>query len=177
MHFCPRPSCQRFYHSSCLTSRDPTDPSLRRLHLLSSSPDSNLPIDFETLAPAEPAQKRKRGRPSAASLRSTHRKTTEELLGQLPQKLLKIAEQPIVRGAAFLQGGVSGNVRVVVNARRMVYGAVESGRGVEEGWEEEVGVQEPGEEERAIVNIVVGKKRGNSGLLQPWLCPNCWGPI
>jgi len=181
MHFCPRPSCQRFYHSSCLTkskSRDPTDPSLRRLHLLSSSPDSDLSIELENLAPKEPAQKRRRGRPSAASLLTTHlvRKTAEELLGDLPQMLLRIAEQPIVRGAAFSQGGVSGNVRAVIHARRMVYEAIGGGRGVKEGWEEEVGVEEPGGEERAIVKIGT-KHRGNSGLLQPWLCPNCWGPI
>ena len=157
-----------------------SDLSSRRLRLLSSSPDSDLPIDFESLPSSEPPQKRKRGRPSTASSssRSTHRKTTEELLGQLPQKLLRVAEQPIVRGAAFLQGGVSGNVRVVVNARRMVYEAIEGGRGVKDGWEEEVGIQEPGEEERTVVTIeMTTRKRGNSGLLQPWLCPKCRGPI
>ncbi|GLB39938.1 hypothetical protein LshimejAT787_0704480 [Lyophyllum shimeji] len=71
-------------------------------------------------------------------------------LAALPRHLVHIAEQPIVRGAAFPAGGVAGNVAAVVRARRMVYAALR-GEEVPAGWEEELGV---GVEE-AVVEVEV----------------------
>ncbi|KAF8062338.1 hypothetical protein FPV67DRAFT_1702791 [Lyophyllum atratum] len=62
------------------------------------------------------------------------------LLASLPPDLVLIASQPIVRGAAFPAGGVSGNVGGVVRARRMVYKAVGGGEEVPEDWEGVLGV-------------------------------------
>ncbi|RDB28179.1 hypothetical protein Hypma_001294 [Hypsizygus marmoreus] len=171
MHFCPRPSCRRAYHDRCLTkakSKDTDSPTTRALRLLSTSPDSEEPLDLAELVPSEPPKKKRRGRPSKAAQekgKAKHLHTVEELLEALPRDLVRVAEQPIVRGAAFVKGGVTGNVRAVVRARRMVYEAL-AGRGeVPEEWEDEVDV------ERAIV-VLPGKK-----MLSALVCPECKSAI
>jgi hypothetical protein len=84
----------------------------------------------------------------------------EELLSSFPSDLVKVAEQPIVKGGS---AGIVGNVTYVVNARRLVYDALEEGR-VPEDWEDIVDVQ------RAVVNI-----RGKE--IPALVCPDCQGPI
>ena len=51
------------------------------------------------------------------------------VLALLPSALVKVASQPIVRGASYEKGGVSGNVRGVVLARKLVYGALREWKG------------------------------------------------
>ncbi|KAJ2923001.1 hypothetical protein H1R20_g14093, partial [Candolleomyces eurysporus] len=60
-----------------------------------------------------------------------------EALSSLPQALVRIAQQPIVRGRLFAKGGVSGNVRAVVRARRLVYKLLGGDTGEDDDDEEE----------------------------------------
>lgn len=84
----------------------------------------------------------------------------EELLSALPADLVRVAEQPIIKGGHV---GIVGNVTYVVNARRLVYDALAEGR-VAEDWEDIVDV------ERSVVRTG-GKK------IPALLCPGCQGPI
>lgn len=120
-------------------------------------------------------------------------------LAKLPSKLVLVASQPIVRGCTFAAGGVSGNVRAVVRARRLVYQvlgiAKEDGAddgdddmsveyteeylkaGVERGevptdWEERV----LGPESRAKLDDCVVKVRG-ARTVPILACPECGSAI
>ncbi|KAJ2915734.1 hypothetical protein MD484_g4661, partial [Candolleomyces efflorescens] len=79
-------------------------------------------------------------------------------LESLPQGLVRIAQQPIVRGRLFAKGGVSGNVRVVVKARRLVYELL--GGGPEGG--DDVGEDEDAEgevdEEETVAAAAFGEE-------------------
>jgi hypothetical protein len=85
----------------------------------------------------------------------------EELLSAFPADLVKVAEQPIIKGG---RGGIVGNVTYVVNARRLVYDALIKGS-VAEDWVDIVDVS------RAVVNPD-GKKK-----IPALACPQCQGPI
>lgn len=88
--------------------------------------------------------------------------STEELLEGVPESLKVVAQQPIVRGAAYRAGGVAGNVRVVVRARKKLYAMIE-GRPLDDD-------DEDGDEEgmeRAVVRMV----------MPALVCPMCQGPI
>jgi len=85
----------------------------------------------------------------------------EQLLSSLPTDLVKVAEQPIVKGGS---AGIVGNVTYVVNARRFVYEALSQGS-VSEDWDKIVDV------ERGIVKVS-GKKE-----IPAFVCPGCQGPI
>jgi hypothetical protein len=163
MHFCPRPSCRRFYHHRCLGSPS-KDSSDHRLHLLASSPDSDETIILEDLITSSgPPKKKRRGRPSKSKDQDTASRSVEDMLETLPSDLLLIAQQPIVRGRIFGAGGVAGNVSDVVRARRMVYDALQ-GTPIPEGWEEELDVY------RAVYIKKAGKPPA-------FLCPKCEGAI
>lgn len=225
MHFCPRPSCRRAYHQSCLikaksietsppeskastSSQNPaltrrsarkhaspvkkplptrtrskvtfqepdiqpsastsTATASRALRLLACSPDTDEPVDLESLAPlkivsvgtsgfqrdigadedsdtiiAQPPKKKRRGPGRPASSRkisssSQVQTQTQEprslsvVLSEIPSDLLEIAQQPMIRGGAFIRGGVSGNIGFVTRARRMVYKILEGEKDVSE---------------------------------------------
>jgi hypothetical protein len=163
MHFCPRPSCRRFYHQKCL-GWPSKDASEHHLHLLASSPDSDKTIVLESLVTTlEPPRKKRRGRPSKSEKQDTAIRTVEGVLENLPSDLLLVAQQPLVRGGTFREGGVTGNVRAVARARRMVYEALR-GTPLPEAWEDEVDV------DRAVYT----KKPGKASA---YLCPQCHGAI
>jgi hypothetical protein len=85
---------------------------------------------------------------------------TMEFLGTLPDHLVRVAEQPIVRGAAFVSGGVSGNVASVVLARRMIYEALQ-GSTVPDDWDKSI-------------NVTRSTVRLRSGIRKvALLCPKC----
>lgn len=136
------------------------------MRLLSSSPDSDDTIDLDESA-QRPLKKR-RGRPKATAEQAT---TTAEKLAEMPADLVRIAQQPIVRGRAFEAGGVAGNVYAVVHARRMVYEALE-GKDVPEDWES---VLAAGNEDWRIYNAIVQLEKGSK--LHPVICPKCEGAI
>ncbi|KAG5338699.1 hypothetical protein C0989_006564 [Termitomyces sp. Mn162] len=227
MHYCPRPTCRRFYHASCLLAAKCLDPDTgvasRKRRLLCASPDvkgefvlgrapsekngiqanegeleSELEMgperkrirvgtpvgDSSIPAPTTKARGRGRGQgrgrgrgrgrsrgrgrggstaapapptpsPSPSPSSADDDAEIELLLASLPPDLVQIAEQPIVRGAAWHTGGLSGNLGAVVRARRIVYKAVLGGGWNSEeeeyaldGWEEKVGVVK-----RAVVEL------------------------
>ncbi|KAJ7265869.1 hypothetical protein B0H12DRAFT_173833 [Mycena haematopus] len=107
MHMCPRPNCRRFYHRSCLLEHGYWGPTTDPLLRLSCSPDTDqFPPQFM--------------RCKAYSIGFPSPKTTDV---HLPPNLLTLAAQPIIRGAALPNLGITGNSREVVYARRLVYAA------------------------------------------------------
>ncbi|KAJ3507769.1 hypothetical protein NMY22_g16826 [Coprinellus aureogranulatus] len=170
MHFCPRPSCRKWYHESCLIDANslydtphskPTTglnkakrgrPSAvqenqsQTISPLHTSPDTDSILSSTNAARAstQAAKRRRTSLRSHASISSeksprkskvtledpidspTARGGAEEddilaALEKLPAKLVLVASQPIVRGSLYSAGGISGNVRAVVRARRLVY--------------------------------------------------------
>lgn len=150
MHFCPRPSCRRFYHRSCLNENghnDP-DPSTRTDRLLTCSPDTDDEFTLKSLMPSRNIISR--------FISSSQR----EPLDDIPDQLINIANFPIVRGHNC--GGVAGNVKVVVTARRMIYHAIEAGGFVPNDWEETF---------KSMAYSAI------KGPIPALLCPECRGPI
>lgn len=81
---------------------------------------------------------------------------------------MTVAQQPIIKGG---HAGVVGNVRWVVNARRMLYNALAMYGGnvvpVPDDWAEDVDV------EKAVKHSIRnGKKR-----IPALMCPECHGPV
>ncbi|KDR77282.1 hypothetical protein GALMADRAFT_246612 [Galerina marginata CBS 339.88] len=253
MHFCPRPSCRKAYHQSCLikakskessstaavasTSSSPQKPvratrsarkhaspvkkapvrpkkeeadtsfpaESRALRLLACSPDTDESIDLESLIPltvavvhvvpqdeddsdtaaAQPPKKKRRGRPSSgkkAAPRASGSQSQNQIeeprslasiLEEIPSDLLTVAQQPLVRGGAFVQGGVSGNIGFVTRARRLVYQILEGNRDAADDWEKGIfGEDETAGMENALVKLVGSRKP-----LPPVVCPNCKSAI
>ncbi|KAJ7112907.1 hypothetical protein C8R44DRAFT_796863 [Mycena epipterygia] len=152
MHMCPRPHCRRFYHVHCLLEYGHWTPKLHPfIHLLSSPDTDTLPV---------------------LSLCKHESNTVNQYLPALPDELLRLAAQPIVRGAAIPTLGITGNSRNVVVARRIVYAALQKGTPVPHGWEEDVDL------DAAIVDCSLPLlKLMDSDELLVFMCPNCSGPI
>ena len=155
----------------------------RALRLLACSPDTDDEIDLGSLIPItlekntesdtelEPPKKKRRGRPSKKPLSPEvalqQPRTVTEVLSTLPSDLLKIAQQPLVRGGAFAVGGVAGNIGAVTRARRIVYQVLEGGE-VPDEWEEMLF----GEDGEANVGNAIVKLTGGK-TVPPLLCPKC----
>jgi hypothetical protein len=144
MHFCPRKSCQIWYHEACLVENNMCadtdaieDPKISRILI---SPNSNKP--FAISPPhSPPAKRRKTGKNTKAKRRQDHvdsQTTLDALLRGLPSELVEAAGQPIVRGGLF--GNLAGNIRHVLNARTAVYEALEAGGRINAGWKKDVHV-------------------------------------
>ena len=86
-----------------------------------------------------------------------------DFLDSLPNELVQVAEQPIVRGAAFKSGGVTGNISYVVQARRMIY-EVLRGSSIPDDWAASVDLK------KSIVDIQMGAKKKR---MPAFLCPEC----
>lgn len=85
---------------------------------------------------------------------------TQEVASLLPEALVALAGQPVVRGGGT-GGGVAGNVWTVCRARLKVYEITESGL-PDDDWEEEFAdAPEPDKLEAMTV----------------YQCPHCVGPI
>ncbi|KAF7354909.1 hypothetical protein MSAN_01405600 [Mycena sanguinolenta] len=152
MHMCPRPSCRRFYHRSCLLEfgywGPTTDPFLRLL----SCPDTDQ-------APSQLLSHKARSATFPSS-------TTTDV--QLPHDLLTFAAQPIVRGAALPALGITGNARDIVYARRLVYAACQ-GITVPDSWHDDFDL--------ASVPVDFCLRVEETGESCMFACPNCRGPI
>ncbi|KAG6890358.1 hypothetical protein C0992_002082 [Termitomyces sp. T32_za158] len=203
MHFCPRPTCRRFFHAPCLVAADcldpDTDPNSRRRRLLFASPDDDAQEPAPVSAPAR-TRRRGRGGGGGGARRGKGRGKTRArapspddalALTSLPPLLIQIASQPIVRGSAWRAGGLSGNLGAVVRARRVVYRALrggDDGEGEEgeyalEGWETRIDVGS------AVVDLqsedtpstrtrsAKRPKTAVHGGVQPFVCPQCQGAI
>ncbi|KAF8065269.1 hypothetical protein FPV67DRAFT_1696385 [Lyophyllum atratum] len=196
MHFCPRPACRRWYHASCLVGAGYRDgdgdaeggKAGRGRRLLGMSPDVDGEGGLEEMGGGEGGKGRGRGgrkgergrgggggEPDPDQDANSNADSSSTLLSTLPPDLLLIASQPIVRGAAFPAGGVSGNVGGVVRARRMVYNAL---RGGEEVPEDREGVLGVGVGEAVVEGKGKGKKRVKPReSVAALLCPECGGAI
>ncbi|KAK0194472.1 hypothetical protein F5146DRAFT_998850 [Armillaria mellea] len=85
MHFCPRLSCRKAYHQSCLIKEK------------FKEPNSDEPFVLPT-------------RRSSRSKKAHPERTIERLLQGLPDELVRVAKQPMVKGAKYPQGGIVGNI-------------------------------------------------------------------
>jgi hypothetical protein len=119
-------------------------------------------------------KKKRRGRPSKKMPSSRTEAViqsftlAEVLFTTVPPNLLKVAQQPLVRGGAFELGGVVGNIGIVTCAiRRFVYRALE-GREVPSDWEELLF----GEDSDVTISNAIVKLRGGK-MVPPLLCPKC----
>uniref|UniRef100_A0A8H7XQB5 BAH domain-containing protein n=1 Tax=Psilocybe cubensis TaxID=181762 RepID=A0A8H7XQB5_PSICU len=174
----------------------PSNPIFSRsFRLLSCSPDTDETINLQSLIPltvqsptelneaeeiviSRPAMKKRKGRrsviknhvPSAPPRRP--KQTIVEALGSVPFELLHIAEQPLVRGAAFANGGISGNIAFVTRARRLLYKLLQ-GEPMPERWEDEIFVQGEGAD---LTNAIV-KIGASQRPFPPFVCPNCKSAI
>ncbi|KAJ7594206.1 hypothetical protein C8J56DRAFT_854173 [Mycena floridula] len=159
MHFCPRPGCCKAYHRACLIKDNHLEPissvSDRPLRLLMSSPDNN-----DKFCAAGPPKKKAKGRKQALPSRS---EATISLPDNLPKDLVLVAQQPIIKGALFRNAGVTGNVKRVIQARRMVYEALE-GKAIPDDWDDDIDVQ------KAVITIRNFEDFATT-------CPSCQGPI
>ncbi|KAJ7026585.1 hypothetical protein C8F04DRAFT_1125067 [Mycena alexandri] len=98
MHWCPRPGCRRAYHRSCLIEDTHCHAALKgRNNLVCVRLSSSADTDEAVMIPGH------------------------EILRRIPESLVFLAAQPMVRGGAH---GVAGNVAIVVRARRVVHAAL-----------------------------------------------------
>ncbi|KAJ6501081.1 hypothetical protein C8R47DRAFT_1317141 [Mycena vitilis] len=117
MHMCPRPHCRRFHHSSCLLECGhwcaASDPATRP----ATFPEGPFVSEYFTCKHLSPS-------PNVLHTR-------------IPSSLLAIASQPIVRGAALHNQGITGNSRDVLYARDIVSSAL-GGVAPPDTWEDAV---------------------------------------
>ncbi|KAK0223938.1 hypothetical protein IW262DRAFT_1370022 [Armillaria fumosa] len=153
MHFCPRLSCRKAYHQSCLVKGKFKEPLTRDrpLQLLLSPPDSDEPFVL-------PVRRFSRSKKAHAV------RTIEKLLEGLPDELVRVAKQPMVKGAKYPQGGIVGNITWVSRARRLVYDAL-CDLGIPDDWRESIDCS------KAIV------KFKDRNVIPALICPQCRGPI
>ncbi|THH05780.1 hypothetical protein EW145_g4545 [Phellinidium pouzarii] len=187
MHFCPRASCKRSYHTSCLRKANSVDESWKnrdsRFKATSTVPRylqlermlPHIPAE-QTRSPADsvflttnatPSQMppRKR-RPSVTASQDTIVNFDTHAL--IPLSLLALARSPMVKGAGTTLprniGVVTGNIAVVARARKLLAHLMESEDFARDNWEESIGLP------REDISTWVEEDEG-------LLCPNCRGAI
>ncbi|KAG1737550.1 uncharacterized protein EDB91DRAFT_482925 [Suillus paluster] len=152
MHFCPRPACRIAFHQECLVLPVPKlNKSARFRKFIESWPDTDEKLSVEELVDSRSCRKRRKGLESSIS----------DPLEEFPEELVKAAQQQIVKG--FQAGGVVGNVREVVAARRLIYNSLLDGSTLPADWKDKVDV------EAAIPP--------NKRNFPVFLCPLCESPI
>ncbi|KAF9563811.1 hypothetical protein CPC08DRAFT_705723 [Agrocybe pediades] len=170
------------------SSDDAPLPNDRALRLLACSPDTDdevdllslIPLSVQVVSPNTPESrpsKKRRGKESAippppVSTRSQDSSRLTKALSAIPADLLKIAQQPIVRGGAFVLGGVAGNVSFVTRARRLTYHILQ-GNDVPADWKDQIFPRESGCD---IANALV-KIPGSRKALPAVVCPFCQSAI
>ncbi|KAJ7481769.1 hypothetical protein FB451DRAFT_136965 [Mycena latifolia] len=169
MYMCPRPHCRRFYHSACLLQSGHWTQMTHPLIRLSCSPDTDeLPVLLSC------PSIRQHPKSDSVGCFGPVPEAIDEFDPQLPENLLKLAAQPIVRGAALHALGFAGNSRAVVSARRFVYAAIQKGVSVPDGWENNLGL----DLDAAMVEASLpALKLADTGDPLVLMCPNCSGPI
>jgi hypothetical protein len=136
----------------------------RTLQLLMTWPDDDEKVtisDLLSYTKMTRSQKLKRAR-TKANPEDTWTPTSD-FLNTLPTEVVNVAEQPIVRGAMFRKGGITGNISYVVLARRMIYGVLQ-GSSVPDDWSTQIDVA------RSIVTFQLGAKKKP---MLPFMCPGC----
>ncbi|KAJ7171792.1 hypothetical protein C8R43DRAFT_979432 [Mycena crocata] len=155
MYMCPRPRCRRFYHTACLLEYGYWTPMDHPLIRLRSSPDTDTIVSG----------------PSPRKGSSLGCRTPTRAVS-LPDNLIRLAAQPIVRGAALPALGITGNCHDVVRARRFVYAALLKSVPVPPDWDAEIDF------DAAIVDEVLPVLEAEeTGEALVFMCPGCGGPI
>jgi len=171
MHFCPRPSCRTFYHQRCLEPSGGRNRSTQSLQRIMAWPDIDESISIAELASrlSSPLTRRRRKWNTDGQTITSDEASgiTLEFLGTLPGDLVRVAEQPIVRGAAFGPGGISGNMASVVQARRVIYQTLQ-GSSLPDDWDSSINIM------RSVVNLKMGSKKK---VVPALLCPRCESSI
>ncbi|KAH6903166.1 hypothetical protein BKA70DRAFT_602404 [Coprinopsis sp. MPI-PUGE-AT-0042] len=175
MHFCPRPQCRKWYHLTCLTEQDPPAHCSARawgLRLMATSPDDDLKECLYQRIPGSPSKRTRKSMTKDANRTDDSDATLAALLNDLPKNLVTTAQQPIVRGARYAAGGVSGNVRAVVNARRLLLNCL-AHWDLPDDWEDIILGE--GSSKTTFGAMVVRIKGRKSPI--PLLCPQCQSAI
>ncbi|KAH0831118.1 hypothetical protein J3R83DRAFT_13684 [Lanmaoa asiatica] len=154
LHFCPRPSCRNFYHQSCLVKHGYTEET-RTHRVLETWPHIDRTESMEQICCIYPPRKRQKKDHSAS------KGSGNDLLAGLPAQLIAVAEQQIVRGTRG--GGVVGNIAPVVAARQLIYGTLNGGGVIPDGWETMIDTS------AAFPEI--------GTILPNCTCPSCYSPI
>lgn len=181
--------------------------SSRSLHLLACSPDTDETLDLQALVPHDndsmdtdtsdtghsssespdseediPPSKNGKVPPPKKQIKLAKPKPSlDSVLATISQDLLTVATQPLVRGGAFVAGGVAGNIGMVTEARRLVYTALQMGGGqgaIPEDWKnvvfgkdrELVGI----EVRNAVVHVMF---EDGTPVLPSFVCPHCKSAI
>jgi hypothetical protein len=194
MHLCPRATCQRFFHRSCLVKSSHVDPTLSsadsRKGKRRSAPDpelafrradlllaSSLPEDESHRLPhcissrvcgvISPSLKRRSERKSINNIAA--RSNDDDVLAGIPEALIQVAGQPIVRGG---EHGVVGNQYAVHMARMKVYDVLK-GKSLGNNWPYELCGKDGWEqgEEACITRVLVADDA------PALICPYCDKPI
>ncbi|OAX37132.1 hypothetical protein K503DRAFT_251758 [Rhizopogon vinicolor AM-OR11-026] len=147
MHFCPRPTCCLAFHQECLLmyKQHESNTAARARRLLECWPDTDKKLSVETLI--------RRGKGSGYSM--------SDPLKEFPEELLQTAQQQIVKGVQA--GGVVGNVKSVVAARRLIYKTLIEGSILPVDWMSQVDVD-------TVVHL---QDKG----FPVYLCPECRSAI
>ncbi|KDQ32743.1 hypothetical protein PLEOSDRAFT_153588 [Pleurotus ostreatus PC15] len=146
MHFCPRPSCRRWYHAKCLKgiksmlNLKNTDAEAGRRYL-ATSPFTDALMRLpggDDVAASLPTKKRRTNHAvTITPIDSSQDPECKARYDALPDDLLQAAQQPIVKGRALGGGHVVGNIRLVALARKAVYGIID-GDELEDDWEQSI---------------------------------------
>ncbi|KAG0703547.1 hypothetical protein DFH29DRAFT_436230 [Suillus ampliporus] len=130
MHFCPRPSCRVAFHQGCLVPPEyKSNKAARARAFIECWPDTDEKLFVEELVDSRPCRKRRKGSETSIS----------NPLEEFPKELVKAAQQQIVKGVQA--GGVVGNVREVVAARRLIYNSLLDGSTLPTDWRDWVDVE------------------------------------
>jgi hypothetical protein len=174
MYMCPRPDCRRFYHGACLIEYGHWTRATHPLLRLLCSPDIN---ELPFLPPCRSKRSRQKKTDSDTCVSDPVRFLSDAIAAlspPLPEDLLLLAAQPIVRGAALPDLSFTGNSRAVVSARRAVYAAVNKAVAFPPEWAKDVDV----DVEAALVDTLLpALKLEDTGEALMLMCPNCSGPI
>ena len=136
----------------------------RTLELLMTWPDDDEKVTIsDLLSYTKKTRRQKLKRAQTNANPEDAWSTTSDFLNTLPIEVVHVAEQPIVRGAVFKKGGITGNVSYVVLARRMIYGVLQ-GSSVPDDWLTQIDVA------KSIVKFHMGAKKKP---MLPFMCPRC----
>ncbi|KZO96599.1 hypothetical protein CALVIDRAFT_108517 [Calocera viscosa TUFC12733] len=131
MHFCPRPYCHKWYHADCLEQHKWIDADLTEIEI-ELQWEMSLDIDEKHSTLAESI-------PHAPLRNMTVHGRAPDPYSFIPDDLLKLARQPIIRGGDY---GAIGNAAVVLRARVIVDRVARHGEELLDDWREHVWLRE-----------------------------------
>lgn len=176
MHFCPRPSCRKAYHESCLVSSNsylPETSSYRKLLLLSSPHDDDKEYD----PIPRPTKRRKTQDTASTSGKIVARDVDfDAAIKKLDDELVDIAVSPAVKGRKLNLGYINGNIEQVCKAREMVYEMLQDQR-EKDDWRGELDMGLARKGKAAMEKVKKARKKGLGKKKYMFCCPGCGSAI